>query len=119
MPHSVIDTKNHLQWQDTPSLEEYEEKWHMSQQHCDGLHLESLSDWRLPTQKELISLAKMRDTKKSFSYLEEQIFWSNDEDAENPLNAYTIYIGNGHKSSNDKCETNNVICVRSVVKLQK
>ena len=119
MPNSVVDKQHHLQWQDTPMLQGYEEKWDMSRQHCVGLHLESFSDWRLPTKKELILLAQNRASKASFLHLQKQIFWSVNEDKNNPLNAYTIYIGNGHKSSNDKCETNNVICVRTIVKLQK
>ena len=119
MPDSVVDKKHHLQWQDTTKLEMYEEKWDMSREHCKGLNLDSFSDWRLPTQKELISLAQNKAIKASFVYLKKQVFWSANEDKNNPLNAYTIYIGNGHKSSNDKCETNNVVCVRTVVKLQK
>lgn len=113
MPNSVVDKKHHLQWQDTAKLEAYEEKWDMSREHCSGLHLESFSDWRLPTQKELISLAKNRAIKASFSHIKEQVFWSVNADKNNPLNAYTVYIGNGHNSSNDKCEINSVICVRT------
>ncbi len=116
MPQSVIDTKQHLQWQDNSIIEEYEEKWNMSKQHCHGLHLESFNDWRLPTQKELITLSQNKAKKKKFSHLKKQIFWTSDEDINNPLNAYAIYIGNGHQSSNDKCEKNSVICVRNVFK---
>ena len=116
MPNSIIDTKQHLQWQDNTAIEEYEEKWNMSKQHCNGLYLDSFHDWRLPTQKELILLSHNKTVKANFSHITKQIFWSSDEDKNNPLNAYAIYIGNAHQSSNDKCEKNSVICVRNVFK---
>jgi hypothetical protein len=112
LPNSVVDTKHKLQWQDTKALQEYEEKWKMAKAHCQGLTLEGFHDWRIPTQNELITLSQSKEGKRVFRYIDSQIFWAKEEDADDPVNAFTIYIGNGHSSSNDKCETNNIMCVR-------
>ena len=110
---SVIDTKNHLEWQDTAMLDEYEEKWAMSKQHCESLKLSNNNDWRLPSKEELIILAKDKVGQKKFSHLSDKVFWTSQEDKDNFINALCIYSGNGHLSSNDKCEVNSVMCVRN------
>lgn len=109
---SVVDTKNRLEWQDSQQIESYEDKWGIANGHCEGLNLGDHKDWRLPTNKELIALAKNAKEKKQFSYLSQQVFWTSQEDPENEINAFTVYIGNGHLSSNDECDANHIICVR-------
>lgn len=109
---SVIDTKHALQWQDNVTLEDYEEKWEMSSKHCSALMLDGHHDWRLPTKQELTWLAKSDAGKKRFSHLQKQVFWTSQEDLDDDINAFAVYIGNAHLSSNDKCEINKAICVR-------
>lgn len=110
---SVVDTKNHLEWQDTPQIDEYDEKWAMSKKHCQSLHIGGYSDWKMPTKAQLLLLSKYQEAKGQFRNLADQVFWSIDEDPQDDLNALAVYIGNGHVSTNDKCETNKTICVRT------
>ena len=109
---SVIDTKNKLEWQDTKQIDTFDDKWEISQHHCSGLRLGGHTDWRLPNNKELIALAKNEKEKKHFKHLDKQVFWTSQTDPDNEVNAFAIYIGNGHLSSNDVCDTSRVICVR-------
>lgn len=110
---SVLDTRHHLEWQDTEEIQEYEAKWAMSKKHCASLGIGDNHDWRLPTNDELTTLAKDPKTKAVFRNLDGQIFWTSQEDEKDDLNAYEVFIGNGHLSTEDKCESNVAICVRT------
>ncbi|WP_457749625.1 Lcl C-terminal domain-containing protein [Sulfurimonas sp.] len=107
---SVIDTKHHLQWQDDTSRDEL--KWKLAKGYCKQLKLGGYNDWRLPSKTELSVLAKSKNMKKHFKFLETQIYWTSNEDISDNLNAITIYTGNGFASTSDKCDKNFFICVR-------
>ena len=110
---SVLDTRHHLEWQDNQDLQENEAKWAMSKKHCASLSIGGNHDWRLPTNDELITLAKDPKTKALFRNLDTQIFWTSQEDEQDDLNAYEVYIRNGYLSTEDKCESGSAICVRT------
>ncbi|WP_345992118.1 DUF1566 domain-containing protein [Sulfurimonas sp. HSL-1716] len=111
--NSVIDIKHHLQWQDTADMEENDAIWKMQKAHCQGLHLSGFNDWRLPTKEELSALAKSKEAKKVFLHLSDHLFWSGEENPQDDINAFTVYMPNGYISSSDKCEKNHSLCVRS------
>ena len=103
--------QHHLEWQD--SKEPHEDIWKMANAYCKQLSLDGKNDWRLPTQEELVALAAEGDLKKRFHYLQKHVYWSTQSDPQEDLNAMAVYIGNGFVSSNDKCESNFIVCVRS------
>lgn len=111
-PHSVIDVKHHLQWQDTESMQEFNDIWRLAKTRCEGLSLESYDDWRLPTTKELEYLGKSKEGKAKFSYLESEVFWTSEEDKNDDINAVTVFSGNGFVSTSDKCDSAYALCVR-------
>ena len=106
----VKDTKHHLQWQDNSEAEE--NIWKMAIGYCKQLDINTHNDWRLPTQIELVRLAKSESLKKQFQYLESYVYWSSDLDKNEELNAVTVFSDNGFVSSSDKCDKNFIICVR-------
>ena len=110
-PQIVVDAKNHLQWQDSVEVAEYSDIWKMAKADCSSLTLLDYHDWRLPTQKELVSLAKSKEGKAKFTYLEEAIYWTSEEDKNDDFNIVTVFSGNGFVSSSDKCDKENFVCV--------
>ena len=107
---TVIDTKNHLQWQD--NVEHNELIWKLSRGYCSQLALGGFHDWRMPTKEELTALSKNKKLKKHFSHFENALYWSASPDKNDDLSAHTIYSGNGHDSISDKCDKYFAICVR-------
>ena len=115
-PQSFIDKKYHLEWQDTSSAEEKEEKWSMSISYCRTLNFLNHRDWRLPTIEELQTIVPVvqnpKDDKK-LNYSSESDYWTSEEFKEDNEDAWAIHMGTGHLFHNDKCETANVRCVRT------
>ena len=107
---TVIDTKNHLQWQD--NVEHNELIWKLSRGYCSQLALGGFHDWRMSTKEELTALSKNKKLKKQFSHFEKALYWSASPDKNDDLSAHTIYSGNGHDSISDKCDKYFAICVR-------
>ncbi len=111
--HSIIDANKYLQWQDTPDIAENIDIWKKSKSYCKALVLEGYDDWRLPTKAELLHLFRSSGLKKRFKYLDDRVFWTVEEDPADDINAITVYSQNGFVSSDDKCNDNYTVCVRS------
>ena len=112
---TFIDKQSHLQWQDSSSAEEKEDKWAMSGSYCRTLNLGGYRDWRLPSIAELQTLVPVAQGKISGKKLQHNSlsdYWTNEEYKEDDTNAWEIYMGTGHHFFNDKCETAHVRCVR-------
>jgi hypothetical protein len=103
----VVDTQTNLAWYD--SEDPYIVNWRHADSYCSELEVEGYADWRLPSEEELVALAKDEALKKRFMNLWEQVFWTNDNGI---FNATTVYSGNGFVSSTDNCEKFATICVR-------
>ena len=110
---SEIDKTEHLEWQDTNVIETKSMKWEMAQKYCQSFSIDNKDDWRLPKKSELIELARDEEGQKKFKHLQNRVFWALEEDSKDDVNAWAVYSGNGHLSSNDKCDDNAVICVRA------
>ena len=111
--NSEIDKTAHIEWQDTSVIETTDMKWDMAKKYCQGLHIDGKDDWRLPKKSELVELAKDIEGQKKFKHLQNRVFWALEEDSEDPVNAWAVYSANAHLSSNDKCDENAVVCVRT------
>ena len=106
---TVIDKKNHLQWEDNAKTNEVVDIWKMVHSRCSGLHLAGFNDWRLPSKRELQHLAKSQKEKAIFAQLEKGLYWSSDKD---DSDAFVVYIPNGFTSKSDTCDKNYAVCVR-------
>ena len=110
---SVVNTKKHLQWEDRTEVGEKLYIWKMAKAHCSSMEFAGFSDWRLPSHSELQSLSKIDKGNALFSHLGNTLYWSNEIDAKDELNAYVVYAPNGFLSTSDKCDKNYAICVRN------
>lgn len=110
---SEIDKSSHIEWQDTPAIESTDFIWKMAVKYCQGLHIGEKDNWRVPNKNELLGLAHDIKGQKKFKHLQHRVFWASEEDSEESVNAWAVYSANGYLSSNDKCEKNAVICVRT------
>ena len=110
----VRDSKESLVWEDTVEISEKINIWKMAKAHCKSLSYAGYSDWRLPSKSELQSLAQSNGLKKEFIHLGNYIYWSGDDDVEDDLNAYVVYVPNAFTSISDKCEKNYAICVHDI-----
>ncbi len=113
---SFLDNEHHLEWQDTQSAQEKEEKWSMSRSYCRSLKLAGHRDWRLPTISELQSIilvVQNPSDEKKFQYSNENDYWTSEEFKEDDSEAWAIHMRSGHLFHNDKCDTSHVRCVRT------
>jgi len=104
----IDDSKNNIEWLD----KEFNDNiWKMAKSMCSQEDYADKDDWRLPTPKELKSLATDEEKKALFTHIYDGLYWTNEEEDE--FSAYAIYIGNGFQSSNDKCDKYLYLCVRN------
>lgn len=111
---SLIDTKNHLEWQDSPAVEK-ETKWSMAGSYCKSLRYLNHNDWRLPNIDELktiINIVQNPKQDRKFQYGTTSAYWTSEEYKEDTLNAWAIYMQTAHQFWNDKCDTAYIRCVR-------
>jgi hypothetical protein len=83
--------------------------------YCDGLTHNGKSDWRIPTQKELMNAAEhgIRSTQSSnFAGNFNVYFWSGSTVSYYTNGAWYVNLANGSTSNYHKNFTYSVICVR-------
>ena len=76
----VIDKTTNLMWQDNSDTTDYLETITMSKTYCNNLILNSYTNWKMPTVKQLqtiIDVTKKKYTvKKQFKYTKQNKYWS-------------------------------------------
>jgi len=119
--NSVIDNQTALQWQDNNETNSSTYRWQEAIDYCEGLILDTYSDWRVPNINELKTVIdreqKEPATKESmFEYIGEDnyyAYWSSTSVVDFENYAWIIYFGNGIVYRNYK-ESNGLYirCVR-------
>jgi hypothetical protein len=107
---SYLDKISGLEWSKKTS-----KKWADAVTYCDGLTHNGKTDWRIPTQKELMNAAEhgIHSTKSAnFVSNFNTPFWSGSTVSDNTDSAWLVYLAHGSTYTNFKHGTGSVICVR-------
>ena len=114
----VTDSTTGLQWQDEYVVKIRKRTWASAIDYCEiALSLGGHNDWRLPNEKELLSIADRSRNhpaidKTVFFYTEWENYWSSTTDADNALNAWIVYFRYGTAYTFAKNNEHYVRCVR-------
>jgi len=101
---TIIDTVTGILWQDNNSSSTM--GWTNAKNYCNNLILDTLSDWRLPTIKELQSVDK-----NTFRYIGTDRFWSSNINIANTSNAWVLNLNSQDTQNTDKTANLYVKCV--------
>jgi hypothetical protein len=121
----VHDLASGLDWQDNIEAKTVKKKWIGAIKYCEDLSLGSYTDWRLPNQKELLTIA---DRSRYNPAIDNTVFqnigqstdrfspsyWSSTTRIEHPttIDAWHVHFRHGFNYYNRKDTTRNVRCVR-------
>ena len=112
----VIDTKRDLMWQDDWSVTTTKLSWQDAIRHCRNLTFAGYSDWRLPSEDELLSITDdsryKPAIKKEFKYVNGWYYWSSTPDVSDSKYAWSVNFNGGYDDNDDKTHGNYVRCVR-------
>ena len=117
----VTDSKTTLEWQDDYSDNGdsvKSAKWTDAIDYCEGLSLNSQSDWRLPNKKELLSIVDYGTYDPAISSVFEnnstsKDYWSSTTNVSNTNYVWLVGFGYGDTYSNRKSYNHKVRCVRA------
>ena len=116
---TVTDNATHLIWQKDDDNQR--RNWHDATKYASSLSLAGRSDWRLPSDKELLALwnrvAASDETKKTyFPGMKPKGHWSSTTNPYGPDEAYVVTLDRGGRFSVTKMDNDGgyfVRCVRS------
>ena len=104
-------------WQDDKSVTNTYLNWSDAKNYCKNLTFAGYSDWRLPTENELLSITD--DTiynpaiKKEFKYVKSSAYWSSTPNVSDSKNAWNVYFDYANDYYDYKTYKYYVRCVRN------
>jgi hypothetical protein len=114
----VLDKKNGIYWQDTLFSQKSSEDWDDAVDYCSGLKLNGLSNWRLPTFKELLSIVDYTRVDPAinpvFEYVNLGTCWTSIDFSASSSRAWTIDFRTGKSYYNYKTTNHSVRCVKDI-----
>ena len=114
----VFDKARVLLWQDNRAVIKVTKSWQEAQEYCTKLTVENHTQWRLPTEEELVSIVDYNKhtlaIMPAFKYIVSQDYWSATSDNKNTKKAKSIYFGNGCPDTALKSEIKYVRCVSEI-----
>ncbi len=96
---TVTCSESGLMWQDNSDTEEIKIKWEQAIKYCEDLYFAGYSDWRLPTRKELLSIANYTEHESgangAFRNTVSHYYWTNSYEAHSthPSIFHRIFFG--------------------------
>jgi hypothetical protein len=112
----VTDSATGLMWQDDAAAAADPAEWEAVIDRCEALSLGGYSDWRLPSQNELVSLVDYGSIDLSVDPEFENVaplpYWSSTSVASDPVNAWIVSFYAGHSNWYGKDNSYYVRCVR-------
>ena len=113
----VYDPATKLQWQDNSDAKSTQRDWDGAKSYCRSLNFAGYSDWRLPTIKELETIAdysRYPDAyKKGFKNFTSSYYWSSSPNVSGSSSAWSVYFEYGDSDSYDKTDKYYVRCARA------
>ena len=129
----VYQISSGLVWQDNAAAETVTKQWVTSANYnagnytdtsgdtaatyCTNLSLGGFSDWRLPTNEELLGIVKSDASFPSissiFQHTRSSYYWSSTTDSSNASNAWSVYFNSGYQLTYNKSFGIYVRCVRA------
>ena len=114
----VLDKRNAIYWQDNLSSQKSSEDWDDAILYCDKLVLDGLSNWRLPTFRELFSIVDYTRSHPAinpvFGFVDEGTYWTSTDFSPTPARAWTIDFRMGKTYYNYKTTNHAVRCVKNI-----
>ncbi|MEA3419355.1 MAG: DUF1566 domain-containing protein [Campylobacterota bacterium] len=114
----VLDKRNAIYWQDNLSSQKSSEDWDDAVLYCDKLVLNGIDHWRLPTFRELFSIADYTHSHPAinpvFSYVNEGTYWTSTDFSATEARAWTIDFRVGKTYYNYKTTNHAVRCVKDI-----
>jgi hypothetical protein len=112
----VTDSVTKLQWQDDTTGSTM--TWRAAIDHCEGLTLDSHTDWRLPNLRELTSIVDDTNSVPSidttaFEHTASNYYWSSTTYAGHTSDAWNVLFGSGGQYYYGKSSSLYVRCVRA------
>ena len=114
---TVTDNVTGLMWQKSVLVTDPTYTWAEAATHCSTLSLGGHTDWRLPTEMELMSIVDSGQLNPSingtyFPSTPSAYFWSSSPAADSPSRAWLVYFNYGSTLNTDVSYTFNARCVR-------
>jgi len=113
------DPATGLQWLRNGNLAGKQMNWATAMQWVKTVRVGGFSDWRLPTKEELTSIAERGGTSPAewlntngFINVQSDYYWSSSTVANDRVNAWDVYMGNGNVFNYNKTDVNFVWPVR-------
>jgi hypothetical protein len=114
----VIDTSTKLMWQDNNETNITTKTWAEANIYCEDLNLSSKINWRLPNQKELLTIGdKTINTPaiyKEFIYTKTTRYWSSSTQKSSGSKAWFVNFDDASSWLEPKDTEYDVRCVRVV-----
>lgn len=114
----IVDKAHSIYWQDDFAAGETSEDWEDSVEYCKKLKLNDLTDWRLPTFKELFSIVDYAHSKPAINSTFESVsndrYWTSTIFATNESRAWNINFGTGETYYSYKTTNQSVRCVKDI-----
>jgi len=112
----VTDSNTSLQWQDDSNANSNPKTWTVAVDDCNSLTLDSLSDWRLPNKKELMSIVDFSIDNPAidgnFTNTISDNYWTSTTYSADINDSFYVNFNIGSVSSNKKTQSMYVRCVR-------
>jgi len=118
--NTVSDSSTLLQWQDNSDANTTKKKWTEAIDYCEGIAIDTYTDWRLPNKNELLSIIDYDSNSSSFPFKENEFnntissahYWTSTTFSINVNEAWAISFEDGSTIGADKQQENYIRCVR-------
>lgn len=115
----VVDNKQQLMWQDNEETSLYQENITIGKTYCENLILNSYTDWRIPTIKELQTILDVQEKKiainKEFQYTKASRYWSSTPVFENKNSFWYVDFSTGEIDYQTQNQKYSIRCVRGLL----